>query len=590
MLAYSFSSIKIKLVFIYLALVFIVMIVSGTFILISIHNNEVTHAQQQMEQYAAFIKQEVIRTGINFQDALSQGIYIRASITSMEGNVLLPNGTTIASTADLTTHSDSTIISAINGRASFRSWVSESSDINTLEPKRWFLFATPVFNETGDVQYIVFIRMGADMAFRNLEQVSITIFFAVVLALALTSILGILFASTLTSPLITLTRLSKNFAKGDLHVTIPVKSNDEIGELTESFNQMSRELSNTMERMTDEKNKLEIVLHNMTDGVLAYDNTGLLIHANYACMELLNVNVQELTLDDVTSMLELSIEPNISQTTIKESTIYIDDKYISSNLTAYVNKQNQIVGVVIVLQNITKHKILDNMRKEFVANVSHEIRTPLTTIKSYAETLLDGALDNKDLAIDFLSIIDSETDRMALLVKDLLDLSKLDNKDYPLDLKEANLTSIIHLSIRQNKILADNKNQIISFKPHKDHIPVWIDDSRINQVINNILTNSIKYSYDDKIIEIFTDETSTHYMLYIKDIGIGIPKEDLSRIFERFYRVDKGRSRAMGGTGLGLSIAKQIMEAHGGKISANSEINKGTTMILSFRKDGNFQR
>lgn len=585
MLASSLNSIKIKLVFIYLALVFIVMIVSGTFILISIHNNEITHAQQQTEQFAAFIKQQVIRPGVNFQEALSQGVYIRASLTPMEGNILLPNGTNIASTVeDLANHSDSTIISAMNGRASFTSWATEGRDVNSLEPTRWFLFATPVFDEAGDVQYIVFIRMGADMAFRNLEQVSITIFFSVVLALALTSILGILFASTLTSPLITLTHLSKKLAKGDLHVTIPVKSNDEIGELTESFNQMSRELSSTMERMTDEKNKLEIVLHNMTDGVLAYDNTGALIHANYACMELLNVNVQELSFNDMTSMLGLDIEFSISQTTVKESTMYIDDKYISSNLTAYANKQSQIVGVVIVLQNITKHKILDNMRKEFVANVSHEIRTPLTTIKSYAETLLDGALDNKDLAIDFLSIIDSETDRMALLVKDLLDLSKLDNKDYTLDLKETSLVSMIHRSIRQNKILADNKNQLISFKPHKQDITVWIDDSRINQVINNILTNSIKYSYDDKTIEIFTDETDTCYRVYIKDFGIGIPKEDLSRIFERFYRVDKGRSRAMGGTGLGLSIAKQIMEAHGGKISAKSEINKGTTMILSFNK------
>ena len=242
-------------------------------------------------------------------------------------------------------------------------------------------------------------------------------------------------------------------------------------------------------------------------------------------------------------------------------------------------------GVVVVLQDITEQKKLDDMRKEFVANVSHELRTPLTTVKSYTETLLDGAMEEEELAKEFLTIINSEADRMAFLVRDLLQLTRFDNKQVRLDMTEIEMNDFLNMTVRQNKIHAEAKNQQLSFRPYEHMVVVHGDRDRVGQVVNNIVTNAIKYSLEQATIRIFITEDEKYFKINVKDTGMGISREDLPRIFERFYRVDKARSRAMGGTGLGLAIAKEIMETHGGKLTAESEYGKGTTMTMWFPKE-----
>ena len=241
-------------------------------------------------------------------------------------------------------------------------------------------------------------------------------------------------------------------------------------------------------------------------------------------------------------------------------------------------------GTVVVLQDNTEQKRLDDMRKEFVANVSHELRTPLTTVKSYTETLMDGALDDRDMAMEFLDIINSEADRMSFLVRDLLQLSRFDNKQFNFNFSRININNFISENIRQSRIHAENKKQKLTFEPFERDIFITADKDRITQVFNNILTNAIKYSPEEASITVSVSETINYFKVAVKDTGIGIPKEDIGRVFDRFYRVDKARSRAMGGTGLGLAIAKEIMEAHGGKITAESEYGKGTTMTMWFLK------
>ena len=237
-----------------------------------------------------------------------------------------------------------------------------------------------------------------------------------------------------------------------------------------------------------------------------------------------------------------------------------------------------------MIQDVSKHKKLDDMRQEFVANVSHEIRTPLTTIKAYSETLLSGEIDNKELENNFLNIINQETDRIYILAKDLLELSKFDNNQAHFDFKKINLCEVINESIGQNNIEAKKKGQKIKFEQAKDFYYINGDFNRLNQVFCNLISNAIKYSEQKKEIEIYIKETDRYIRVFVKDNGYGIPKEDLNNIFERFYRVDKARSRAMGGTGLGLSIVKKIMEAHDANINVISELNVGTTMILKFKK------
>ena len=421
----------------------------------------------------------------------------------------------------------------------------------------------------------------------TLKQTTNTIGISVIIALVLAITLGSMFSNTITSPISLLTKKANLLAKGHLEQHIIVKGEDEIGQLTRSFNHMARELRKTVSEMENENNKLEIVLHNMTDGVVAFDELGSLIHANKEFYELMGIDEEEqykINLDYFLYKINL---PKNQIRLNKNTEILIDEngKYIQVVLIPYTDKNNFIEGIMIVLKDITKQKKLDDMRKEFVANVSHEIRTPITTIKSYTETLLEGALEEKELAIDFLNTINEAADRMKFLTDDLLELSRLDGGKINFNFKMSNLYDIVIGCVKQNIIIANKKNQqIILDEPINKNMMIMADIDRINQVLNNIISNAIKYSYENTSIHIFMEETQENFIVNIKDNGIGIPKEDIGRIFERFYRVDKARSRAMGGNGLGLSIAKEIMSEHNGDIKAYSKVGEGTTMQVIFKK------
>jgi len=338
--------------------------------------------------------------------------------------------------------------------------------------------------------------------------------------------------------------------------------------------------------MESEKNKLEIVLYNMTDGVVAYDASGRVVHANHVCSEFLNLaDIENVPLSEMLCRLGVENASNPDIDALRDSTMTMGDRYIHATFNAYSGKDGETDGVIIVLQDITKHMKLDNMRKEFVANVSHEIRTPLTTIKSYTETLIDGAIDDRPTAEEFLNTINNEADRMTRIVKDLLELSQMDNNKMELHVQQVDLVALVKKNVGQHMVTATRLRKTVTFASSAAKMPMEVDPERINQVINNIVTNALKYSGENAVVNVVMEEAQQFYRVYVKDNGMGIPKEDLRRIFERFYRVDKARSRQLGGTGLGLSIAKEIMEAHGGKISASSELGRGTTMILRFPKD-----
>jgi two-component system sensor histidine kinase VicK len=318
----------------------------------------------------------------------------------------------------------------------------------------------------------------------------------------------------------------------------------------------------------------------------------VLIHANNSASDLLSAeDFTNYTFTDMLTFLEISEQFTENQTegqrtneaSYYEVTRENGEKFLSLNVTPYFNQNRVLEGYVLVIQDITKHKKLDNMRKDFVANVSHEIRTPLTTIKTYSETLIDWVLDeNKEMSKELLSVIDSEADRMTFIVQDLLDLSKLDN--IQLDLQETDLREIIRQCIKQNELFAEQRSMTVEYDDPPLPLAINADVKRINQIINNIISNAIKYTPEGGKVRIYTSESDKYYRIYIKDNGIGIPSDDLRHIFDRFYRVDKARSREMGGTGLGLAIAKEYIEAHGGKITAVSEYGKGTTMLLRFDK------
>lgn len=274
---------------------------------------------------------------------------------------------------------------------------------------------------------------------------------------------------------------------------------------------------------------------------------------------------------------------DIKQDSIYEMTVNENGKYISTSIISYSVKHDYN-SFIVVLHDVTKHRQLDDMRKEFVANVSHEIGTPLTTIKGYSELLLDGAIDDKSVAMDFLKEINVAADRMKLLRDDLLDLSRFDTRVNKFNKERTDLVEIARGCIRQNKVVAEGREQKIVFDDPLIPMYIYADVARVNQVITNIISNAMKYSDKGSVIKISMGATRSVYMLSISDNGIGMPPEALDRIFDRFYRVDKARSRSMGGNGLGLSIAKEIMDAHSGSIDVVSQLGQGTTMVLKFPK------
>lgn len=594
------KSIKWKMVFIYFTLVFIVMIISGTYIIVMTDSKETRNAEEELKQCAVYVEEQIVREYDNpddFQKGFDNFFIVRSSMRNIQANILDKNGNTIASSvssdkSSFMSYNNSTVISALAGKESFES-NKKYMDFNS-QVKDWITFGHPVFNDSGEVEYIIYVQIDGEEIKNNIMTIAGIIAVSVVIAFVITGILGIIFSTTITRPIALLTKKANQLAHGRKFERVPVKSNDEIGQLTRSFNYMASELRKTLSELENENNKLEIVVNNMTDGILAFDYFGKLIHANSVCKELLGYTTETLTLRKFlaeTNMSNISLVPNvISETIIKRDDLYLSISYIPYGQKEVIDvlgfkTKDTFEGLVVVLQDITKHRRLDEMRREFVANVSHEIRTPLTTIKSYTETLIDGAIDEKEIAVEFLRIINSAADRVAFLAKDLLDLSHLDNKQMKFNFERVNIIGILRDCVTQNYIAAQNKNQDILFNvPDDMEYMVNADVGRITQVFNNVISNAMKYSPENTVIKIYTEEDSDFCYIKIKDNGIGIPKDDLERIFERFYRVDKARSRAMGGNGLGLSIAKEIMEGHRGRIEAKSSLGEGTEMILKFPK------
>lgn len=577
----------------YLSLVFIVMILTGTFIIVSTEKREQTKASEEMRQCAVYVEEQVIEQYDSryFQDSLVNLSIVSSTIRNMSVQILNSEGETIASStasdnSGFQHYSNSAIISALNGNESF---LTNSKITDSLgQEKTVMSYSYPCKDDDNNVEYIVYVQMDSEAIEETISQTARTILVAVVLALIITAILGLLFANTITAPIAVLTKNANLMAKGRLDQKVTVKGNDEIGQLTRSFNIMAKELKKTIQESEEQRNKLEIVLHNMTDGILAFDENGQLIHINRSSYDMLDIDDVNISLEWLLDMLNISLS-DIKQGAVKELVVNgKDDKYISVAIMPYTLKKKKRkekpVGIIVILHDITKYRQLDDMRQEFVANVSHEIGTPLTTIKGYAELLLDGAIDDKPVAMEFLKEINIAADRMKLLRDDLLDLSRFDTKVNKLNMEDVNLVSLVSGCCRQNLIVAENKNQNIVFNPPDKPMFIYADPGRINQVITNIMSNAMKYSDKGATINIRLKETEKYYHLEIEDNGIGMPKEALDRIFDRFYRVDKARSRAMGGNGLGLAIVKEIMDAHNGSIKVYSTLGEGTTMILIFPK------
>jgi len=321
----------------------------------------------------------------------------------------------------------------------------------------------------------------------------------------------------------------------------------------------------------------------MTDGIIAFNMNGDIILINPAAKKFLSISPEDNTFEDIFGKFKLDINMEkviyLETWTSTEQRIQVDDKFVKVLFAPFKNEDERPDGVIAVIQDITEHVKLDNMQKELVADVSHELKTPITSIMGYADTLLEGGYD-EETQLKFLNVISAESRRMARLVTDLLTLSRYDNNRKKTKKESFDLGDLVKRCQEKLAIEIKKKQHIVNCFVTADVPLVYADKDDIERVVLNIMTNSIKYTQDGGEIKVYVGFVYNDAYIKIIDDGIGIPEEDLSRIFERFYRVDKARTREMGGTGLGLSIAKEILDKNGGSIDIKSKVGEGTEVVI----------
>ena len=361
------------------------------------------------------------------------------------------------------------------------------------------------------------------------------------------------------------------------------KKKTEVDNLEDVFGLMTTELNEKLSEVSTQKNQIETILLHMTDGIIAFNRKGEIILINPAAKKFLSIRPEDVTFEDIFSKFNLNINMEkiiyLENWTSTEQRIQVDDKFVNVFFAPFKDETERPDGVIAVIQDITEHVKLDNMQKELVADVSHELKTPITSIMGYADTLLEGEYD-KETQTKFLNVIATEARRMARLVTDLLTLSRYDNNKNRTQKESFDLGELVKKCQDKLAIEIQKKHHKVNCFVTADVPPVYADKYDIERIVLNILTNSIKYTPDGGEIKIYVGFVYNDAYIKVFDNGIGIPEEDLGRIFERFYRVDKARTREMGGTGLGLSIAKELLDKNGGSIDIKSVVGQGTEVVI----------
>ena len=580
-----FRSLHMKLVLILVLMIVSVMAVVGTFLINSVNTFYLDNFYEQMQSVFTgdtilSLEEAAAESGADGLITIIDAHRSRLGIDDYRNYYILDNQSRFldGSNPNISVTRTSNIIAAMAGDAGTRSSVSDSMmDI-----------AVPIdMDEDDGTDYIVYIADDkqeiSDLSWRFFQIVMQAMMFGLLAAI----LLSFLLSKTITTPIERITEGAKSIAEGNFDQDLGVQSSDEIGELTRSFNYMARRLKSTVGEVQGERDKLNTLFLHMSDGVAAFTTDGRLIHMNPAAESLLGVRMEDdLGFDEMFADLDMPNSDETAMRTFLTSEITRFGRVLSVTLAPYGALDGE-GGVIAVIHDITEQRRLDDARREFVANVSHELRTPLTNIRSYTETLLDAAGDIPiDTEKQFLGVISSESERMARIVTDLLTLSKLDYGRMELRMTRFSLADMLHNVANAMKLTAEDSGHALAVDTPDDLPKIVGDRERIEQVVVNILSNAVKYTPSGGHIRLSARELSGNRVrITVEDDGVGIPAADVPRLFERFYRVDKARSRAAGGTGLGLAIAKEIVEQHEGKIALASEYGKGTTVTITLPTD-----
>lgn len=445
------------------------------------------------------------------------------------------------------------------------------------------VIAEPIKTESGEIIGAIFLKASMEDLYNQMHKINRILSYGTILAIVITMGLGILLSQTITKPLSDMRRQAQVMSKGDFTRKVKVYGDDEIGQLALAFNELTMKLQEANATTEGERRKLSSVLTHMTDGVIATDRHGNVILLNDRAEEMLNVSRETILGKPIMEVLGLEYELDWEQLYDHSESVLLDfsdseeEFIIRANFSVIQKENGPINGLIAVLHDVTEQEQIERDRREFVVSVFHELRTPLTTLRSYLEALADGAWKDETIAPEFLAVTQNETERMIRLVNDLLHLSKLDNKEIQLKVRRVDFIDYFHTIIDRFEISKKESIEFVRQLP-KTKIFVSFDQDKLTQVLDNIISNAMKYSPEGGKVTFQLIKLGKHIRVSISDEGVGIPKESINRIFDRFYRVDKARSRQLGGTGLGLAISREIIHVHGGEIWATSIEGKGTTI------------
>ncbi|EAG6807627.1 cell wall metabolism sensor histidine kinase WalK [Listeria monocytogenes] len=591
-----FQSVQFKLVIMYLLLIIVAMQVIGAYFVRELEGQLEKNFQDSITNSITLLdynaREEIIKNSDNsvkLQNDIRELLvdYSRASSNLIEVRIVDDKGK-ILGTSNLNNQ-------GIVGQKSNDPLVKRTLSLGTTSEdkiykdesnknNRVWVNVSSIKNK-GQVIGAIYLVADIESVYKQVDDITNIFITGTLIAMIITAVLGILLSRTITKPIVEMKRQADAMARGNYSRKVKVYGVDEIGELADSFNTLTKRVQEAQAMTEGERRKLSSVLAYMTDGVIATDRRGKVILINTPAEKMLRVKHESANGRSIIDVLDIGDTYQFEDLMEVDGSLTMDrstlDKpyVLRANFSVIQRETGFNNGVIAVLHDITDQEKVDQERRDFVSNVSHELRTPLTSMHSYLEALSDGAWEDKEIAPRFLEVTQNETERMIRLVNDLLKLSRMDGGREQLEKSFVNFTDFFNHIIDRFEMM---KKETIMFKRHipREPVIIEIDEDKVMQVLDNIISNANKYSPDGGRISFYLKKFEDEIEVSIADEGLGVPDEDLANVFDRFFRVDKARSREMGGTGLGLAIAREVIEAHGGRIWAERNKNKGT--IIKF--------
>ncbi|MBM2659166.1 cell wall metabolism sensor histidine kinase WalK [Staphylococcus pseudoxylosus] len=590
-----FQSLHTKLVIVYVLLIIIGMQIIGLYFTNSLEKELTQTFKNNISQYAKQIEINIEKVydednSVNAQKEVQNLLNEYANRQEIEEIRFIDKDQIIMATSKQSTRS------LINQKANDNSIQKALSlgEINSHTvlkdygngKQRVWVYNLPVKTSNDGTIGDVYIEADINDVYNQLSNINQIFIVGTGISLLITVILGFFIARTITKPITDMRNQTVEMSKGNYTQRVKIYGNDEIGELALAFNNLSKRVQEAQANTESEKRRLDSVITHMSDGIIATDRRGRIRIVNDMALTMMGTMKEDIIGDYMLNVLNLEEDFSLDEIQENNDSFLLDINetegiIVRVNFSTIVQETGFVTGYIAVLHDVTEQQQVERERREFVANVSHELRTPLTSMNSYIEALEGGAWKDDDLAPQFLSVTREETERMIRLVNDLLQLSKMDNESDQITKEIIDFNMFINKIINRHEMSAKDTTFIREIP--KQTIFTEIDPDKMTQVFDNVITNAMKYSRGDKRVEFHVKQNALYNRMTIrvKDNGIGIPINKVDKIFDRFYRVDKARTRKMGGTGLGLAISKEIVEAHNGRIWANSVEGQGTSIFIT---------